>query len=41
VIARTPTDRWYAEDLFARFAVDGITGDRAVLGWREGGMGER
>jgi hypothetical protein len=41
VIARTPTDRWYAEDLFARFAVDEITGDRAVLGWREGGMGER
>jgi len=33
VIARTPVDRWYAEDLFARFAVGGISGDRAVLGW--------
>jgi hypothetical protein len=33
VIDRTPIDRWYAEDLFARFAVRGITGDRAVLGW--------
>jgi hypothetical protein len=33
VIARTPTDRWYAEELFARFAVQRITGDRAVLGW--------
>ncbi|GGK70334.1 monooxygenase [Mangrovihabitans endophyticus] len=35
VIARTPTDRWYAEDLFARFAVVGVEGDRAVLDWRE------
>jgi len=34
VIARTPTDRWYAEDLFARFAVRDIAGDRTVLGWR-------
>jgi hypothetical protein len=33
VIARTPVDRWYAEDLFARFAVRGISGDRSVLGW--------
>ncbi|XVV14586.1 monooxygenase [Actinoplanes sp. CA-131856] len=33
VIARTPTDRWYAEELFARFAVQEISGDRAVLGW--------
>jgi hypothetical protein len=33
VIDRTPTDKWYAEDLFARFAVRDITGDRAVLGW--------
>ncbi|MEU7902370.1 monooxygenase [Actinoplanes sp. NPDC049118] len=36
VIARTPAARWYAEDLFARFAVRDISGDRAVLGWREG-----
>ncbi|GAB1645983.1 monooxygenase [Krasilnikovia sp. MM14-A1259] len=41
VIARTPVDRWYAEDLFARFAVRGIDGDRAVLGWREGGRAQR
>ena len=34
VIARTPADRWYAEDLFARFAVRGISGDREVLGWQ-------
>ncbi len=33
VIARTPADRWYAEELFARFAVREISGDRAVLGW--------
>jgi hypothetical protein len=37
VIARTPTDKWYAEDLFARFAVRRITGDRTVLGWVEKG----
>jgi hypothetical protein len=36
VIARTQSVRWYAEDLFARFAVRGISGDRAVLGWQEG-----
>ena len=35
VIDRTPVDRWYAEDLFARFAVRDISGDRAVLGWQE------
>jgi hypothetical protein len=37
VIARTTTDRWYAEDLFARFAVRDVSGDRDVLGWCEGG----
>jgi hypothetical protein len=36
VIERTPAVRWYAEDLFARFAVKAIHGDRAVLGWSEG-----
>jgi hypothetical protein len=35
-IARTPADRWYAEELFARFAVLGISGDRSVLGWAPG-----
>jgi hypothetical protein len=34
VIARTPADRWYAEELFARFSVSGISGDREVLGWQ-------
>ncbi|MFI5896071.1 monooxygenase [Actinoplanes sp. NPDC051513] len=38
VIARTAADRWYAEELFARFAVRGITGDRSVLGWLEEGQ---
>jgi hypothetical protein len=41
VIARTPADKWYAEDLFARFAVREISGDRSVLGWRQGGQAER
>jgi hypothetical protein len=41
VIARTPADRWYAEELFTRFAVLGISGDRDVLGWREGGQADR
>lgn len=34
VIARTPHERWYAEELFARLEVRAITGDPAVLGWR-------
>ena len=41
VIARTPADRWYAEDLFARFAVRDVSGDKDVLGWREGGLADR
>lgn len=35
VIARTPRERWYAEELFARLEVRAVTGDPAVLGWRE------
>jgi hypothetical protein len=34
VVAETPVRRWYAEELFARFAVEDLTGDRDVLGWR-------
>src|SRR6185312_7202856 len=32
VIERTPVAGWYAEELFARFAVLGTTGDTRVLG---------
>ncbi|MCX4388542.1 monooxygenase [Micromonospora peucetia] len=32
-IMRTPTEGWYAEELFARFEVRDVVGDRAVLGW--------
>ncbi|GIJ77808.1 hypothetical protein SAMN05443287_11198 [Micromonospora phaseoli] len=32
-ITRTPTERWYAEELFSRFEVRDVVGDRTVLGW--------
>lgn len=32
-IRRTPTEGWYAEELFARFEVRAVVGDRTVLGW--------
>lgn len=34
-ITRTPTARWYAEELFARFEVRDVHGDREVLGWAD------
>ncbi len=40
VLAATPDRRWYAEDLFARFAVVGLSGDRDVLGWTSRNHGE-
>ena len=40
VVARTPHARWYAEELFARFAVRDVSGDFDVLGWREGGLAD-
>nr|WP_173166866.1 monooxygenase [Phytohabitans suffuscus] len=36
-ILRTPAEGWYAEDLFARFAVLDVIGDRKVVGWSDGG----
>ena len=36
VIARTATVGWYAEELFARFAVEDVHGDTGVIGWVEG-----
>ncbi|GAA2328442.1 hypothetical protein GCM10010170_005040 [Dactylosporangium salmoneum] len=36
VVARTPRQGWYAEELFARFHVLDIDGDREVIGWRDG-----
>jgi hypothetical protein len=35
-IARTATANWYAEELFARFAVVDVRGDTEVIGWVEG-----
>jgi heme-degrading monooxygenase HmoA len=32
-ITRTPAEGWYAEELFARFAVLDVVGDRRVVGW--------
>jgi hypothetical protein len=32
-MARTPRERWFAEELFARFAVLDTVGDLAVIGW--------
>ncbi|MDM4720002.1 monooxygenase [Micromonospora sp. WMMA1363] len=32
-IIRTPAEGWYAEELFARFEVRDVVGDRTVLGW--------
>jgi hypothetical protein len=33
-VTATPVRRWYAEELFARFAVLDIVGARELLGWR-------
>jgi hypothetical protein len=35
VVAATPGQRWYAEELFARLAVLDVTGNREVIGWNE------
>ena len=36
VVEGTSRHRWYAEELFARFAVLDIAGDREVIGWTDG-----
>ena len=36
VVERTARQRWYAEELFARFRVLDVGGDREVIGWRDG-----
>jgi hypothetical protein len=36
VVDATPERQWYAEELFARFAVVAVTGNRDVIGWRTG-----
>src|SRR5258706_9314946 len=36
-ITATAVRRWYAEELFARFAVLAVAGDRACLGWTGSG----
>ena len=36
VVASTHRQRWYAEELFARFHVLDIAGDREVIGWTDG-----
>jgi len=35
MIDRTPEVGWYAEELYARFAVHRVDGDPAVIGWAE------
>lgn len=35
-IERTDRLGWYDEELFARFAILDVTGDRTVIGWRDG-----
>jgi hypothetical protein len=33
VVDETPVRQWYAEELFARFTVVAVSGDRDVIGW--------
>ncbi|MET7422865.1 monooxygenase [Dactylosporangium sp. NPDC005555] len=35
VVDRTAREGWYAEELFARFRVLDVAGDREVIGWRD------